>query len=80
MRKQHEGAAGCPRRLKRQTTIRLEEETVSYFKRLAGRMGIPYQTLINLYLRDAANSRRRVRIDWDAEAEPRRRKRVGTRR
>ena len=39
-------------RLKKQVTIRLEEATIAYFKSLAQELGIPYQTLINLYLRD----------------------------
>lgn len=52
------------KRLKRQVTIRLDEPTISYFKALAEETGIPYQTLINLYLRDCAVSRRKVAIDW----------------
>ncbi len=46
------------RRLKRQVTIRLDEMTIEYFKDLAEDTGIPYQTLINLYLRDCAVSDR----------------------
>jgi len=42
-------------------TIRLDAETIGYFKALAVEMGVPYQTLINLYLRDCAASRRRLR-------------------
>ncbi len=65
MRKGHDGGRpDAPRRLRRLTTIRLEEETVSYFKRLARRMGIPYQTLINLYLRDCAASKRKLSLEW----------------
>jgi len=48
-------------RLKRAVTIRLDEETVAYFKALAADTGLPYQTLINLYLRDCAASRRSLR-------------------
>jgi len=47
------------RRLKKQITIRLDEPTIEYFKGVAELSGIPYQTLINLYLRDCAASRRR---------------------
>ena len=54
-------------RLKRQVTIRLDEETVRYFKNLAQEAGIPYQTLINLYLRDCATSGRKLRIQWKPE-------------
>jgi predicted DNA binding CopG/RHH family protein len=51
-------------RLKRQVTIRLEEATIAYFKGLAEELGIPYQTLINLYLRDCAASSRRLAFEW----------------
>jgi uncharacterized DUF497 family protein len=51
-------------RLKKQVTIRLEEGTVAYFKNLADELGIPYQTLINLYLRDCASSGRRLNMAW----------------
>lgn len=54
-------------RLKKQVTIRLEEGTVAYFKDLAGEIGIPYQTLINLYLRDCASSGRRLNLAWKPE-------------
>lgn len=50
--------------LKRQVTIRLDEETVKYFKKLAAEAGIPYQTLINLYLRDCAASGRKLSLQW----------------
>ncbi len=52
------------RRLKRQVTIRLEHDTIAYFKGLSDEMGIPYQTLINLYLRDCASSRKRLSVTW----------------
>lgn len=51
-------------RLKRQVTIRMDEGTVRYFKGLAQEIGIPYQTLINLYLRDCAASQKRLSMDW----------------
>ena len=51
-------------RLRKQVTIRLEEGTVTYFKDLAEEIGIPYQTLINLYLRDCASSGRRLNMAW----------------
>ncbi len=54
-------------RLKKQVTIRLEEGTVAYFKNLAEESGIPYQTLINLYLRDCAATNRRLNIAWKPE-------------
>jgi uncharacterized protein (DUF4415 family) len=52
------------RRLKRQVTIRLEQDTIAYFKELSADIGIPYQTLINLYLRECASSRRRLSVTW----------------
>lgn len=52
------------KRLKRQVTIRLDEQTIGYFKALAEETGVPYQTLINLYLRDCAASRRRLAMNW----------------
>lgn len=54
------------KRLKRQVTIRLDQGTVMYFKDLAAEAGIPYQTLINLYLRDCATSNRRLAFSWPA--------------
>ena len=56
------------RRLKRQITIRLDEPTIAYFKSLAMDLGIPYQALINLYLRDCAATRRRLAIRWKPAA------------
>ena len=51
-------------RLKRQVTMRLDVESVNYFKQLAAELGIPYQNLINLFLRDCAVHKRRPAIDW----------------
>ncbi|MGC1275130.1 MAG: BrnA antitoxin family protein [Planctomycetaceae bacterium] len=47
------------KRLKKQLTIRLDTGTIEYFQSLAGELGVPYQTLINMYLRDCAARRRR---------------------
>lgn len=52
------------RRLKRQITIRLDAETISYFKALAKDKGIPYQSLINMYLADCAKSHRDLTLKW----------------
>jgi len=51
-------------RLKQSVTIRLDTAAVAYFKDLAGESGIPYQTLINLYLRDCALHGRRLALEW----------------
>ncbi len=48
------------KRLKRQVTIRLGKDVIGYFKRMAEETGIPYQTLIDLYLRDCVLSRRKL--------------------
>ncbi len=58
------------RRLKRQVTIRLDEATIAYFRSLSQDVGIPYQTLINLYLRECAFTRKKLSIAWQANAEP----------
>ena len=52
------------RQLKKQVTIRLDGTTITYFKALAKEVGVPYQTLINLYLGDCAASRRRLNMRW----------------
>ena len=56
------------RRLRRQVTIRLEDATIRYFKALAEEVGVPYQTLINLYLRDCALSGRKLKLSWKPAA------------
>jgi len=55
-------------RLKRQITIRLDQPTIDYFKELADDTGIPYQTLINLYLRDCAVNGRKLSMRWRSSA------------
>ncbi len=51
-------------KLKRQITINLDCEVVDYFKGLAESNGIPYQTLINLYLADCAAQKKQLQISW----------------
>jgi uncharacterized protein (DUF4415 family) len=53
--------------LKQPVTIRLDRETVSYFKSMSEETGIAYQSLINLYLRDCAISNRKLHIQWNVE-------------
>jgi len=50
--------------LKKQITIRLDEESITYFKSISEEVGIPYQSLINLYLRDCAASHRKLNLSW----------------
>jgi uncharacterized protein (DUF4415 family) len=52
------------KRMKQQITIRLDQDTVDYFKTMADDKGIPYQSLINLYLRDCANTHKQLDISW----------------
>jgi predicted DNA binding CopG/RHH family protein len=54
--------------LKRQVTMRLDEVTIRYFKTLASETGIPYQTLINLYLRDCVAKGRKLTMNWKPAA------------
>jgi uncharacterized protein (DUF4415 family) len=50
--------------LKKQITIRLDEDSITYFKTISEDVGIPYQSLINLYLRDCAASHRKLNLNW----------------
>ena len=50
--------------LKQPVTIRLDKSTVAYFKSLSDELGMPYQSLINLYLRDCALNQKRLHIKW----------------
>ena len=56
------------KKLKKQVTIRLEEEVVNYFKELAEETGIPYQSLINLYLQDCVRTQRKPLLEWVTNA------------
>jgi predicted DNA binding CopG/RHH family protein len=68
MRKRYDFSKGkrnpYAKRLKRQITIRLDEPTIEYFRGLATDSGVPYQTLINLYLRDCAETGRTLAMRW----------------
>jgi uncharacterized protein (DUF4415 family) len=50
--------------LKKQVTLRLGVDVIEYFKQLAKETGIPYQNLVNLYLRECAASHKRLRFSW----------------
>jgi uncharacterized protein (DUF4415 family) len=56
------------KQLKRQITIRLDTGAVAYFKQMGAELGMPYQNLINLFLRDCALQKRRPHIQWTADA------------
>lgn len=52
-------------RLKKQITINIDTATIDYFKAQSCNSGIPYQTLINLYLRDCAVNHRQLNMSWN---------------
>ena len=52
------------KRMKQPITIRLDKTTVAYFKGLAAELGMPYQNLINLYLRDCAVNQKKLDLKW----------------
>ena len=51
-------------KLKKSVTMRLSEDVIAYFKMMAEEAGVPYQSLINLYLRDCVTQHRQVQIAW----------------
>ena len=52
------------KKLKKQITIRIDQETIQYFKKLSEELGVPYQNLMDLYLRDCARESRRPSLKW----------------
>lgn len=54
------------KRLKQPITIRLDKNTIDYFKTLSSQIGMPYQNLINLYLRDCALHHKKLHLNWAA--------------
>jgi uncharacterized protein (DUF4415 family) len=52
--------------LKKPITIRLDPTTIDYFKALSDEVGMPYQNLINLYLRDCAENKKKLKLKWTA--------------
>ena len=68
MRKEYDFTAGRKNlyaaQLKKPVTIRFDQDAVTYFKSLAEETGIPYQSLINLYLRDCAASKKKINLAW----------------
>jgi uncharacterized protein (DUF4415 family) len=53
--------------LKQTVTMRLDRDTVAYFKSISEKSGIPYQSLINLYLRDCAVNQRKLVMEWQSK-------------
>ncbi len=52
------------RRLKKQITINIDSDTIDFFKEQSKDSGIPYQTLINLYLADCAKKKKQLQMSW----------------
>lgn len=52
------------KKLKKAISIRLDQDTIDYFKSLSEDSGIPYQNLINLYLRDCATRQKKLNLKW----------------
>lgn len=69
MRKQYDFSESVPnpyaKKLKKQITIRLDGDVVEYFKTLSEKNGIPYQNLINLYLKDCAVNHKELSLKWN---------------
>lgn len=53
------------KKLKKQITINIDSDTIDYFKSQSDSSGIPYQTLINLYLADCAANKKQLRVSWN---------------
>ena len=68
MRKQYDFSNGRPnpyaKRLKKSITIRVDPDALEYFKKAAESVQVPYQTLINLYLRDCVKNKRKPEFSW----------------
>lgn len=55
--------------LKKSVTMRLSQDIIGYFKEMAIESGVPYQSLINLYLRDCVLNHRKIDISWDSQRQ-----------
>ncbi|MBQ3691982.1 MAG: BrnA antitoxin family protein [Clostridia bacterium] len=53
------------KKLKQQITINIDSDVVAFFKEMSSSSGIPYQTLINLYLADCMNNHRELHLSWE---------------
>lgn len=69
MRKEYDFSEGVKNpysdKLRKQITIRIDTDTIDYFKKEATETGIPYQNLINLYLRECAQKSKRLNMVWE---------------
>jgi len=53
-------------KLKKSVTMRLSEDVIGYFKAMSEEAGVPYQSLINLYLRDCVAQHKKIDIAWNS--------------
>ena len=69
MRKEYDFSKGIKNpytnRLRKQITINVDNDVIDYFKKLSTEVGIPYQTLINMYLVECARKKRKINIRWE---------------
>jgi uncharacterized protein (DUF4415 family) len=63
--KMKEVKPGYLKKVKQQVTIKLDQQVVEYFKTLSEKMEVPYQTLINLYLKDCADTKKKLKLKWE---------------
>jgi hypothetical protein len=72
MRKHYDFSQAKPnpyaKRLKKEVTLRLDERTIEYFEALSAETGIPSRSLITLYLRECAASKKKLAIQWNPAA------------
>ena len=68
MRKEYDFSLAKPnpyiKKLRKQISIRIDIDTISFFKKLAEETGLTYQNLINLYLTDCAINSKKINIAW----------------
>ena len=68
MRKEYDFSKGIKNpyinKLKKQITIRIDEDSIDYFRKISNDVGIPYQNLINMYLRDCTHSNKKLSLKW----------------
>ncbi|MBD5091772.1 MAG: BrnA antitoxin family protein [Clostridiales bacterium] len=53
------------KKAKKQITINLDESIIDYFKTMSENTGIPYQTLINMFLADCAKTKKQPSVIWN---------------
>ncbi len=63
--KMKEVKPGYLKKVKQQVTIKLDQQVVEYFKTLSEKIEVPYQTLINLYLKDCADTKKKLKLKWE---------------